>query len=315
LIGAALFGTVANARGYSIREFGAQQLRLKTIGYRLSAMNAATCADPHMLSGLVLHDLTEYQPALRSAISDAFSLHDGIGVLGVVPKSVAAEAGLQVDDEIVALNGKTVEDPASVYRDAQSYRRMDIFSKVMAATLTSGSADLIVRRHNQLFHMRLRGQPGCGGETLLINSSDLNAWSDGTHVFVSSAMMRVAPSDDQLAFVVAHEMAHNILGHSSGGDTHGLLGLFGFGASKVRRQEVMADSVAVPLMSAGGYCPAAAAQLLQTMRNILWWDISLDHPGFGERIRTVATAIARLNSQQNLTRADRSTGASPALKS
>jgi PDZ domain/Peptidase family M48 len=315
LIGAALFGTLANAHGYSIREFGAEQLRLKTIGYRLSAMNAGTCADPHMLSGLVLHDLTEYEPALRSAISNAFSLHNGIGVLGVVPEGVAAQAGLQVDDEIVALNGRSVEDAISVYRGAQSYRRMDVFTKVLANTLTSGSADLLVRRHDQLVHIRLRGQPGCGGETLLINSSDLNAWSDGTHIFVSSAMMRVAPSDDQLAFVVAHEMAHNILGHSSGGDTHGLLGLFGFGASKVRRQEVMADTVAVPIMSAGGYSPAAAAQLLETMRKILWWDISLDHPGFGERIRTVASAIARLNLQPNLTPADRSADANPALKS
>jgi hypothetical protein len=296
LIGAALFGTMAHAGGYSIRELGAEQLRLKTIGYRLSAMNSTACAKPRMLSGLVVHDLTQYQLRLRSAVSDAFSLHDGFGVLAVVPDSVAAKAGFAVDDEIVALNGKSVQDSQATKTASQSYRRMDHFSLLLENSLESGSVDLLVQRHGQLLHVRLRGQPACGGETFLINSSDLNAWSDGEHVYVSSAMVRLAPKDDELAFVVAHELAHNILGHSSGGDTHGLLGLFGFGAAKVRREEAMADSVAVPLMNFGGYSPTGAAEILETMRRILWWDISLDHPGFGERIRTVASAIARLNS-------------------
>jgi predicted Zn-dependent protease len=89
-------------------------------------------------------------------------------------------------------------------------------------------------------------------------------------------------------------MAHNILGHSSAGDAHGLLALFGFGASKVRREETEADEFAVPLMSAGGFAPTSAIQLLQNVARCRWWDISFDHPGFGERIRTVSAVIARM---------------------
>jgi hypothetical protein len=298
-LGAVLFGTVAHAGGYSIRQLGAQQLRLATISYRLDALNSGACSKPQMLSGLVLHDLTEYPLQVRAAVATAFSMHGGFGVLGIVPDSAASRAGFEVDDEIVALNDRPLEDPQAVGASGQSYRRLETFSNLFERTLGLGTADLLVRRHGRLLRMTLSAQRGCGGQALLINSSDLNAWSDGSHVFVSSAMLALASSDDELAFVVAHEMAHNILGHSSGGDTHGLLGLFGLGAAKVRREEMTADSFAIPLMNSGGYSPQAATGILERMRRILWWDISLDHPTFGARIRTVEAVIAKLAPTQN----------------
>lgn len=293
----ALFGTVAGAAPMSIRQLGAQQLRLATIGYRLGAANSHACINPHAQTGLVLHDLTQYSLQVRRAVSAAFSLHDGIGILEVVPGSAGEQAGLRVDDEIVAVNGKSVEAPESVANARQSYRRMGAFLDGLAASLRAGSVDLLVRRQGQLLHARLNGQPACGGDAFLIDSSNLNAWSDGTKVFVTSAMMGLASDDDQLAFVVAHEMAHNILGQSSHQDARGLLGLFGFGAAKARREETYADELAVPLISAGGYKPAGAVELLASARRALWWNVSLDHPGFGDRIRHVTAAIARLPSK------------------
>ena len=289
-----LIGTSADCAPISVRALGAAQVRLSAIGYRIGAANRGACLHPQMLSGLVLHDLTQYRPSARAAVAAAFSLHDGIGVLGLVPGSVAERAGIAAGDEIIAVDGRSVEDPAAVAGARQSYRRLGLFADDLAARLRSGAADLVVRRRGRLLRLRLAGQPACGGEALLIVSPDANAWSDGKRVFVSSAMMDLAQGDDALAFVVAHEMAHNILGHSSAADAHGLLGLFGLGAAKVRREEGAADAFAVPLMSAGGFAPASAIALLETIRRLRWWDISLDHPGFGERIRIVAGAIARM---------------------
>ncbi|MGZ2410833.1 PDZ domain-containing protein/peptidase M48-like protein [Sphingomonas sp. F9_3S_D5_B_2] len=294
LVGSALWSASAGAAGLSIRQLGAEQLRLRTIGYRIAAASSGTCRKPQMLTGLVTHDLTQYQPALRTSVSQAFSLRSGFGVLQVVAGSVAEQAGFKVDDEIVAVDGRSVEDSAAVAKSAPSYQRMERFSALLTAALSDGPADVLLRRGGGLLHVRLKGQPGCGGETLLVRSSDLNAWSDGAHVYVSSAMMRLTGSDEQLAFVVAHELAHNILGHSSEKETHGLLGAFGIGAMKIRREEVQADSTAVPLMSAAGYAPLGAVRFLESARSVLWWNFSLDHPGFGQRIRTVDGAIARL---------------------
>lgn len=291
-IGLALFGTASAAAPLSIRQLGAEQLRLATAGYRVGAANARTCAQPQMLSGLVLHDLTQYQPTLRPAVSSAFSLHGGFGVLEVVPGSVAAKAGLRIDDEILRLDGASVDDPNAARTSRQSYQRLGRFSDALSAALRAGDVDLLVRRRGQLLHTTLQGEPACGGDTLVINASDLNAWSDGRHVFVSTGMMRLAETDDQLAFVVGHEMAHNMLGHASENEAHGLLSLFGLGSARIRREETAADALAVPLMSAAGYQATAAIDVLQHARSALWWAVSLDHPGFGQRIKAVTSIIA-----------------------
>lgn len=286
------FGTVASAEGVSIRKLGADQLRLGSVAYRLAAANAAACSNPQMLTGFILHDLSQYRPEVRPAVAAAFSLHGGVGVLQLVHGSVADEAGFAVDDEILAVNGASMVDAAALAQPGQSSARLERASMRIAEALGAGEADFVVRRAGQLRSIRMAGQPGCGGRSFLIDSTGLNAWSDGERIFVSSAMMRLASSDDQLAFVVAHEMAHNILGHSSSGANRGLLGLFGFGAARIRREEGQADGFAVSVMEHGGYRPQAAVSLLEALRSLLWWNVSLDHPGFSKRIGTVIATIA-----------------------
>lgn len=284
------------AAGLSIRALGAEQLRVKTIGYRIAAANAGTCARPEMMSGMITHDLTQYAPAARAMVSQAFSLNAGFGVLQIVRGSAADRAGVRIDDEIVAVGSKGVNDPRAISRSGQSYAREEQFSRILSNELARGPTRILLRRAGQLMQLTINGQPGCGGDVALSNSSSLNAWSDGTHVLVTTAMMEQAASDDELAFVIAHEMAHNILGHATQtNDSFNLLGLLGFGSARVRRMETAADSTAVPLMNAAGYAPQAAISFLDSARRRMWWaDLSLDHPSFGTRMKIVGAAIARL---------------------
>lgn len=46
-----------------------------------------------------------------------------------------------------------------------------------------------------------------------IDADAVNAWTDGEAVWVSRGMMRFLKSDDELALVLAHEMAHAYRGH------------------------------------------------------------------------------------------------------
>ena len=280
----------ATAAPVSIRTFASQQVRLATIAYRISAASAELCR-PAALTGIIAHDLTEYDRPLRPAVSRAFSLTSGIGVVGIVPQSAAEQAGLQIDDEIVRVGGVSVEDASAFGAAAKSYKRHTAFAALLAGARRSGAVQLVVRRNGQLRTLELTPQPGCGGDVALANSSQLNAWSDGAHVVVTTAMTRLARSDDEIAFVIAHEMAHNILGHTQGvGQRRGIFG----GIAKARRDETEADSFAVGLMSRGGYQPQGGIAFLRTVGRRLWWAISLDHPSFDGRIRTVSSAIAQL---------------------
>jgi peptidase M48-like protein/PDZ domain-containing protein len=295
LVAAASIGSPASAEGMSIRTLAGQQLRVETIGYRLAIANARFCAQPEMMSGLLLHDLSQYPSRDRAAISGAFSLHGGFGVLGVVKNGAGEKAGLQVDDEIVAVNGRSVEDFNRAYYQRQTFDRMAGFQRQLEQSLRRGPAELWVRRKGQLLRVALTGEQGCGGDAVLQQSGGINAWSDGRYVVVTTGLASFAASDDEISFVMAHEMAHNMLGHNRGHAPSALMEIFGIGSARERREESNADAMAVTLMKDGGYEPQSAVRFLEHCRRKLWWaDLSISHPTFSSRIQTVASAISAL---------------------
>jgi predicted Zn-dependent protease len=164
---------------------------------------------------------------------------------------------------------------------------MERFAALLQASLQRGATELLVRRNGEFVRVTLQGQPACGGELSLLSSNEQNAWSDGDHVAITTGMLRLAHSDDEVAFVVAHEMSHNMLGHSRSSASQ----IFG-----ARHSEIAADQMAVGLMTYAGYQPESGIRFLETARRKYWWSISLDHPGFGSRIRAVTAAIAALPS-------------------
>lgn len=290
----ALSGTT-QAAGLSVRTIAAHELRLSKIGYRIAAANAQSCRTPQMMSGLIVHDLTQYSLHARGAVSRAFSLQRGVGVLGVVPGSGAARAGLQVDDEILRFGNRSVETALAWTQRAPSYRRVDDFLSALAQALGEGPQRVLVRRSDRLVTLDLTGRQGCGGDIKFVDSSTTNAWSDGRHVVLTSAIVNMARSDDELAFVIAHEMAHNILGHldKPGRHSRALLGEL-LATRGSRGAESQADAAAVFLMRNSGYAPEAGMSFLQSASRRIWWAVSLSHPGFASRMRTIASAIANV---------------------
>src|SRR5947199_1782755 len=98
-----LVAAPASAAPTSLRDWAAQNLRLASIACRISTATVDTCPYPQMVTGLLLHDVSNYDPKDRAAVSRAFRLQSGFGVIEIVPGSAAARAGLRVDDEIVSV--------------------------------------------------------------------------------------------------------------------------------------------------------------------------------------------------------------------
>ena len=271
-------------------------LRLETIGYRLSRANAAQCAAPDMLTGLMLHNIGGYDEADRAELSEVFDLTGGFGVLHVVPGSAADLAGIVEDDEIVALNGT---DLAQFARDAigkqGTYERTERMVTLLQQSLGRGPATLGIRRAGVPITLVLTGEQGCGGRFAVLHSRTLNAWSDGRYVAVTDRMMNFAGDDAELAFVVAHEMSHNMLHHAE--QTKGIsrmLAEFGLGAKKLKASEVEADNLAVEVIARAGYSLAAPERILRRLAPGQMMDLAITHPGISRRIQIVRSAAARL---------------------
>lgn len=125
----------------------------------------------------------------------------------------------------------------------------------------------------------------CNAPAVLLRSTDVLAYTDGNHSFVSTGMVDFTKNDDELAFVLAHEMAHIVLDHigtmKSNATKKGILGSIlgtvicglncgisvgsAWEAAGARAHSVAfeaeADYLAAYLMARAGYDPAMVAPL------------------------------------------------------
>jgi predicted Zn-dependent protease len=110
---------------------------------------------------------------------------------------------------------------------------------------------------------------------------------------VTTGMMRLV-SDDELALVVGHDMAHIVMGHIEGGT--GLYRVVRTSAPLTTRRaaiEIEADYVGAYLAAGAGYDVRGAADL---WRRLASGQFDAAHPSSGERLamaRAVADEIVR----------------------
>lgn len=267
--------------------------RLIRVSYRLSAASAGRCERPVMLTGMTLHDIAAYSGKGRNAAEHELHLGMGFGIRLIVPDSVAANAGLQAGDVIVNLNGRDLGAfGTSLIRRSASYARTAEFELLLETELRRGPAQLVVIRGGSLITIALQADHGCGGKPVFYYDGGVNAWADGTYVAVTSKMIDFAQTDEELAFVIAHEMAHNILRH--GEKLKGrsmLLASLGVGSKKIKGAEIEADILGTKILASAGYSTNGALALLNRSRPMQAMSLSLTHPSISKRMSLVqATA-------------------------
>ncbi|CAN5616940.1 hypothetical protein BH10PSE14_BH10PSE14_31690 [soil metagenome] len=274
----------------------ARERRVARVGYRLASAAAALCDQPEPMTGMVLHDIASYAAADRAAVSRAYQLGRGFGVRLVVPDSAAARAGIRDGDEIVSLNGVDMETfaPALIGRDG-SPARIERFAAIMRDSLATGPASLTLRRGGATVSVVLAADRGCSARFVVNTGNERNAWSDGTGVAVTGKLVDFLRNDDELAYILAHEMAHNILHHAqlTKGRSSTLASL-GIGAGLIKATEIAADRLAVRLMLIAHYDPRGGETFLQRFSKTEVLELAFTHQGTARRIQTLREARAAL---------------------
>lgn len=72
--------------------------------------------------------------------------------------------------------------------------------------------------------LHLQGN-GCYHYYRLSVSDDINSQADGKNIIINTGMMRFVESDDELAVVMAHEFAHNLMGHVKAQKNNATIGM------------------------------------------------------------------------------------------
>jgi len=273
-----------------------QDLRVASIGYRLATANSTRCSVLQPQAGLLFHAREQYGPAAQAALT---GLGHKLTVLAVVAGSPADHAGILAGDAVTAIAGQMIA-PRSGHND---YTRVAAANMMLANALAIGAVPLAIVRDGNPFTVMIEPKPGCASDFQVLPDSKVNASADGHLVSVTSALADYAADDDQLAVVIAHEMAHNILGHRAQLDAakvdRGFLGKFGRNADRIRETEIDADRLSITLLAGAGYPPDAAIAFWRRFDRDHGHGIFADatHLNGKARIRLIEAEIARLGTQ------------------
>jgi len=193
-------------REAALRDMVALQDRLYRVAAPILVSNPALCrSNTRNQLGFMAKNKYSYSSEYANSAQKVLGLNEQLQVTSVMTGSGAASAGVQSGDKLVAVNdiplpqGPNAEHQAHLILAPAIGEHMSI-----NLTLNRGGADMA---------LKVPLTRACAFLVVLGNTEQVAAYADGVQVMVTRGMLSATKSDDELAFVLATEMAHNVLGH------------------------------------------------------------------------------------------------------
>lgn len=288
----------------SLLQMRAVDAQVATIGHRLAVASVDLCFERRWLPGIAIHDISQYGGGYRDAAIRAFGLDRGPGILALARDGPAERAGLRQDDIVLSVDDTAM--PSGRTGSSRTFERVERMLGALDDAFADGAADFEVLRGSNRLRLRVNAEQGCLSRFQLIPSRRLNARADGRYVQVTTAIAEYVQDEQELAAVLAHEFAHNVLRHrerlDAAGVARGFFGNFGRNARLIRETEAEADRLSVYLLDRAGYDPAAAVRFWTRFgpRGLNFLG-SPTHPNWRQR-------IALFESEIEIVRRARATG-------
>ncbi|MFL9878740.1 M48 family metallopeptidase [Herbaspirillum rhizosphaerae] len=191
----------------ALRALTAQQDRLYNVAAPLLTSNAPLCrGNARNLLGFTAKNKYSYPTEFINA-AQSLGFDDRLQVTGVLPDSGAAKSGIQRGDVLLAVADKPLQQGANAERQA---------ANLLGPLVTNGRAPikLTVMRNKAQQNVIVPLTLACAFSIELGNADNVNTYADGRRVLITRGMMNFVKSDEELAYLIAKDMAHNSLGHA-----------------------------------------------------------------------------------------------------
>jgi hypothetical protein len=237
----------------SLASLRAQDERLLRIAEPILARNAPLCDRTMPDLGVALQSADQYSEESRPPFAAP------VAFAAVLPGSAAALAGIARDDGLVSVDGKAVPTRP----DLQDSPLRDSAFAMLAEHPPGSPLVLGVVHAGQQRQVTIPVRPVCLALAEILSGRGNDARSDGRVIQIEYGLASRA-SDEQVAVVFTHELAHSILHHrdrlSAADVNKGFLGEFGRNRRLNLQAEKEADRLSVYLLANAGIDPRAAPE-------------------------------------------------------
>lgn len=245
--------------------------RVAGVAWTLALANADLCPVNRPRAGWTLQSAGQYGAELRPLAEARYGLAGDLpGVLAAPAGSPAAEAGLAPGDLILSVNGQPLAEGQA--NAEESYDGLQANAAVLDSALARGPVQLTVRRGGAEREVTVRPVSACAYPAQVEVTGSFRSRTDGRHIFISDGMANLALDEDQLAFVLAHELAHAVLEHRTQPDVVGVRGGLNWAISMRRglslSSEADADRMGLFLVARAGFDPYRAVEFLSRWETV-----------------------------------------------
>lgn len=272
----------------ALTELQARDAQLFATGWRLATANAPFCERAAAALGISVLDAGAF--ADPGAVRSQLGLNGDLAVGAIAPGSPAALAGIATNDTIIAIEGDAVSARFPARKPA--WQRLVTVTAALDAAAAKGPVALTLARAGEAPRtVTLASVPACPSRFEVLDSGG-KAMAEGTRVILGRSFVGFAYPDDEFAAAVAHELAHNLLGHRKALDT------LGRSLGNQRLAEREADRLMPWLLANAGIDPHAATRFM------LRWGPRHDgglfrnrnHEGWDERAEAIRTEVAKVEA-------------------
>lgn len=191
--------------------------RLYNVALPILEASAELCEDKvrHEF-GVTVADRSEINRDFRDGFEERYGAGKRPLITIVARGTPAFESGLVRGHQVLAVNSEETKDG----RNSANRLRDDIEDAQEDMTPLS----LTVTKDGVTRDVTLNGTATCDYGIQIQPENVINAYADGKNIIFTEGMMRFADSDEELATVVGHEIAHNIMGHIQSRRTNAIIG-------------------------------------------------------------------------------------------
>jgi len=190
----------------ALEEFLMMQKRLDRVGYKILKAGLPLCVDRKAESvGIKYATKFDLDKEFRDVAISKLNLDTTLRIIDVIQSSPAELAGFQEGDILLSVNG--IEAPIGKKASKE-------FAEILKnETKGNKSLSFKISRDGINEIININTLEVCDYPLILTNDDRVNAYADGNSIYLTQGMMDFTPTDNELALVVGHELAHNSMRH------------------------------------------------------------------------------------------------------